>query len=81
MVAALFALHPVNVESVAWVSERKTVLSMLFFLLALGAYGWYAAQDGVGWYAAVAVLFAMGLMSKPQIITFPCRCCFGITGR
>jgi len=45
MVAALFALHPVNVESVAWVAERKTMLSMLFFLLALAAYRWYAAAD------------------------------------
>ena len=42
MVAALFAVHPINVESVAWISERKNLLSMLFFLLALGAYRWYA---------------------------------------
>ena len=72
MVAALFAVHPINVESVVWIAERKTVLSMTFFLLALGAYGWYAARPRVGRYAAVAGLFALGLMAKPQIITFPC---------
>ncbi len=87
MVAGLFALHPVNVESVAWISERKNLLSMTFFLLALGAYRWYVeatgstaqagakhaakAQSPVGRYILMALLFAMGLMSKPQIITFP----------
>lgn len=71
MVAALFALHPINVESVAWVAERKTVLSMLFFLLALGAYGWYARRPAAGRYLAVAALFACGLMAKPMVITFP----------
>jgi hypothetical protein len=71
MVAALFALHPINVESVVWISERKNVLSMLFFLLALGAYRWYALRPRVGRYAVVAILYAMGLMSKPQVITFP----------
>ena len=72
MVAALFALHPINVESVAWVAERKTMLSMLFFLLALGAYRWYASKPRVGPYIVVALLFVLGLMSKPQVITFPC---------
>ena len=86
MVAGLFALHPVNVESVAWISERKNLLSMMFFLLGLGAYRWYAeaagtargdakhpakAQSPMGRYILMALLFAMGLMSKPQIITFP----------
>jgi len=71
MVAALFALHPINVESVAWVAERKNVLSMLFFLLALGAYRWYAQRPRVGRYAVVAALFALGLMAKPQVITLP----------
>ena len=71
MVAALFALHPINVESVAWVAERKNLLSMLFCLLALGAWGWYARRPGVGRYAVVALLFALGLMAKPQVITLP----------
>jgi hypothetical protein len=72
MVAALFALHPINVESVAWVAERKNVLSMMLFLLALGAYRWYASSPRVGRYLVVALLFALGLMAKPQIIIFPC---------
>ena len=71
MVAALFAVHPINVESVAWMAERKSVLAMLFFLLALGAYGWYARKPGVGRYLVVVTLFAMGLMSKPTVITLP----------
>jgi Flp pilus assembly protein TadD len=71
MVATLFALHPVNVESVAWVAERKNVLSMLFFLLALLAYGWYAQRPSVQRYTSVALLFALGLMAKPQVITLP----------
>ncbi len=72
MVAALFALHPINVQSVAWVAERKNVLSMLFFLLALGAYRWYVRQPRAARYAVVALLFALGLMAKPQVITLPC---------
>lgn len=71
MVAALFALHPLNVESVAWISERKDVLSMFFFLVALAAYGWYARRPGVGRYAAVTCAYALGLMTKAQVITFP----------
>jgi len=71
VVAALFALHPINVESVAWISERKNVLSMFFFLVALAAYGWYARRPGVGRYLAVTVAYAFGLMTKAQVITFP----------
>jgi len=71
MVAALFAVHPLNVEPVVWVAERKTVLSMTFFLLALGAYNHYAARPKLSRYLPVALLFALGLMAKPQIITFP----------
>lgn len=71
MVAGLFALHPINVESVVWIAERKNVLSMLFFLLALGAYRRYALRPRIGRYLLVALLFALGLMSKPQVITLP----------
>jgi len=71
MVAALFALHPINVESVAWVAERKSVLSMLFLLLALSAYERYAQKPSIGRYFAVAGLFACGLMAKPMVITLP----------
>ena len=71
MVAALFAVHPLNVESVAWVAERKNVLSMLFLLLALAAYGWFVRRPGIRQYLAVAILFALGLMSKPMVITLP----------
>jgi len=71
MVAALFALHPINVESVAWVSERKNVLSMFLFLLTLGAYGWYALRPKVGRHTLVGVFFAVGLAAKPMIVTLP----------
>ena len=71
MVAALFAVHPLNVESVAWVAERKNVLSMFFLLLAIAAYGWYVRKPGIVRYIAVALLFACGLMSKPMVITLP----------
>jgi len=72
LVAALFASHPLNVESVAWVAERKNVLSTLFFLLALAAYGWYARRPNAKRYCAVATLFVLGLASKPMVITLPC---------
>jgi tetratricopeptide (TPR) repeat protein len=71
MVAALFALHPMNVESVAWASERKNVLSMLFFLLALYAHGLYARQPNLHRYFAVTGFFVLALLSKPQVIAFP----------
>src|SRR5579862_3283882 len=71
MVAALFALHPINVESVAWVAERKNLLSMFFLLLTLGAYRWYAQRPHIARYLTVAVLFVLGLMSKPQVVTLP----------
>ena len=72
LVAALFAVHPFNVESVAWVAERKNVLSTFFFLLTLGAYGWYALRPNLKRYGAVAILFVLGLASKPMVITLPC---------
>src|ERR1035441_6276452 len=68
LVAALFALHPINVESVAWVAERKNVLSTLFFLAAIGAYAWYAQKPHWRRYLSVMVLFALGLMAKPIVI-------------
>jgi tetratricopeptide (TPR) repeat protein len=71
VVAALFAVHPLNVECVAWVAERKSLLSMFFLLLALAAYGWYASKRGIGRYAGVALLFALGLAAKPMIVTLP----------
>jgi len=70
-VAALFALHPINVESVAWVAERKNVLCTLFFLLTIGAYGRYARKPEWKRYLPVAILFACGLMAKPMVITLP----------
>ena len=71
LVAALFALHPLNVESVAWIAERKNVLSTLFFLLTLAAYGWYALKPDVKRYVAMIVLFVLGLAAKPMVITLP----------
>ena len=70
-VAALFALHPMNVESVAWVAERKNVLSTMFFLLTLAAYGWYSRKPGWKRYLAVAAMLICGLASKPMLVTLP----------
>jgi tetratricopeptide (TPR) repeat protein len=71
LVAALFALHPLNVESVAWVAERKNVLSTFFFLSAIIAYVWYVKKPDWRRYSLVAALFAAGLMAKPMVITLP----------
>src|SRR5207253_2338123 len=71
IVAALFAVHPLHVESVAWVSERKDVLSAVFFLLMLGAYVRYARAPSIMRYLAVVLLFAAGLMSKPMLVSSP----------
>jgi protein O-mannosyl-transferase len=71
VVAVLFAVHPLHVESVAWVSERKDVLSAVFFLLMLNAYVRYARAASITRYLAVAVLFAAGLMSKPMLVSAP----------
>ena len=70
-VAALFALHPLNVESVAWVSERKNVLSTFFWLLTMWAYIRYVEKPTVGKYGWVALFLALGLMSKPMLVTLP----------
>ena len=71
IVATIFAVHPLNVESVAWAAERKTLLSMMFFLLAVWAYCSYVRKPSVSRYLGVAGLFVLALMSKPQVITFP----------
>lgn len=71
LVAMVFALHPANVESVVWVSERKNVLSTFFFLLTLGAYGWYSSRPDWKRYLTVAALFVCALASKPMVVTLP----------
>ena len=71
IVAALFALHPLHVESVAWISERKDVLSTFFGLGALFFYIRYVERPGVKRYLPVFLLFALSLMSKPMLVTFP----------
>jgi Flp pilus assembly protein TadD len=71
MVGALFAWHPMHVESVAWVAERKDVLSTLFWLLTICAYLSYARKGGGGRYFLVLLLFAFGLMAKPMLVTLP----------
>jgi len=71
-VAALFAVHPLNVEPVAWVSSRKDVLSAFFAFAAIFAYGHYAKAPSFGRYAFVGILFALGLMSKSMAVTLPC---------
>ncbi|MES1210957.1 MAG: hypothetical protein ABUL63_01355, partial [Acidobacteriota bacterium] len=71
-VAALFAVHPLHVESVAWVAERKDVLSGLFFVLTLGAYLRFTRRRSAGTYAVMALTFALGLLSKSMLVTLPC---------
>ncbi|MBC8207063.1 MAG: tetratricopeptide repeat protein [Kiritimatiellaeota bacterium] len=72
VVTALFAIHPLRVESVAWISERKDVLSGLFFMLTLGAYIRYVRRPfSSGRYATIAVFFILGMMSKPMLVTLP----------
>jgi len=76
--AALFALHPLRVESVAWIAERKDVLSGLFWWLSLWAYAEYTEKRAAGspftwrWYTATLCAFALGLLSKPMLVTLPC---------
>ena len=70
-VATLFAIHPLHVESVAWVAERKDVLSGVFFMLTLAAYLRYVRKPSFARYTLVALLFALGLMSKPMLVTLP----------
>jgi len=70
-VAAAFALHPMHVESVAWIAERKDVLSTLFLLLTLAAYAGYVSRPSVFRYIAALATFALGLMAKPMLVTLP----------
>jgi len=70
-VAALFALHPLHVESVAWVAERKDVLSTFFGMLAVYCYTSYVQRPKFKWYLLVLVFFAIGLMAKPMLVTLP----------
>ena len=72
LVAALFALHPLNVESVAWVAERKNVLSTLFWLLTMAAYIGYVRKPHWGRYLGMTGIFVLGLMAKPMLVTLPC---------
>ena len=71
LVAGLFSVHPLNVESVAWVAERKTVLSMLFLLMALWMYVKYTRRGTPWLYVSVIAFFSLSLMSKPMGVTFP----------
>lgn len=70
-VAAVFAIHPLRVESVAWIAERKDVLSGLFFMLTLWSYAAYARRGGARRFALVALFFALGAMAKPMLVTVP----------
>jgi tetratricopeptide (TPR) repeat protein len=71
MVAALFAVHPLHVESVAWVAERKDVLSSFFWMVSLLAYAWYVSRPRWTRYLAVAAAMALGLLAKPMLVTLP----------
>jgi tetratricopeptide (TPR) repeat protein len=71
VVAGLFALHPLNVEPVAWVAERKGVLSTLFWMLALAAYLAYVRRPGVRRYLLIVLALVLGLMAKPMLVTLP----------
>jgi len=71
LVAALFALHPLHVESVAWVAERKDVLSTFFWMLTMYAYAWYVEHPGIKRYLSALLFFILGLMAKPMLVTLP----------
>ena len=71
-VAVLFAIHPLHVESVAWIAERKDVLSTLFWMLTLLSYVHYVKRPGLKRYLVVCLLCALGLFSKPMVVTLPC---------
>ncbi len=70
-IALVFAVHPLHVESVAWITERKDVLSGLFWMLTIGAYTEYRFTLKTGWYWFAVAAFALGLLAKPMLITLP----------
>ena len=70
-VASMFAFHPINIESVAWASERKSVLSTFFWLLTTWTYVHYVQKQNLVRYSMVVMFFALGLMSKPMLVTLP----------
>src|SRR5439155_16489084 len=70
-VAALFAIHPLHVESVAWIVERKDVLSTLFWILAMLAYARYAQTPAAGWYLLVVAAFVLGRLATPMLVSLP----------
>ena len=73
LVAGLFALHPLHVESVAWIAQRKDVLAGLFWALSLWSYAnWVRRGRSAGWYVTLLICFSLGLMSKPTVVTLPC---------
>ena len=72
MVAVLFAVHPINVESVAWIAARKNLLSTTFWMLTTWAYVHYAKKPGMARYLALTLVFLLGLLSKPMLVTLPC---------
>jgi hypothetical protein len=71
LIAGLFALHPLHIESVAWIAERKDVLSTFFWFLAMIAYVKYVKDKNIKWYLSAIFLFIFGLMSKPMLVTLP----------
>ena len=70
-VAAVFALHPLNVESVAWIAERKNVLSGFFWMLTVAVYIRYAGRPGLGWFLLLVLVFALAALTKPIVVTLP----------
>ncbi len=70
-VALIFAVHPLNVETVAWIAQRKSLLSAFFSLLTVAAYGWYVRRGGWSRYLLLALLFALSLMAKPMAVSLP----------
>ncbi len=81
LVAALFAVHPLNVETVAWVAERKSLLCTFFSLVTIATYGRYVRRSSWRTYLVLVGAFSLALMSKPMAVSLPIPCCYSITGR